>query len=214
MRAKRSVVVIAAILGTVLRLVLAWNTPGNYDQQSYAIVVDILDRGGNVYAETARYNYSPVWMYVLYALSHTASFFGVPFAFAPRAFLAAVDLLVALAVARIATATGQNGTKAFLVYYLNPISVLLTGLHGQFDNLAALPLLVAVNLAIRALPVRSRWTWAMAKLAVCIKHTGIVLTQDWRINGWKNPAGIPDGRWLPGASRGAKLQRNRLSQLA
>jgi hypothetical protein len=37
----------------------------NYDLDSDTIVAEIVDQGGNVYADTPRYNYAPVWFNVL-----------------------------------------------------------------------------------------------------------------------------------------------------
>ncbi|MGH7862213.1 MAG: hypothetical protein ACREOS_08220 [Candidatus Dormibacteraceae bacterium] len=50
----------AVILGVGARLYLATSFYGNYDEDSYFIVARIMLAHGNVYAETFRYNYSPV----------------------------------------------------------------------------------------------------------------------------------------------------------
>ena len=52
-------------LGVVLRILLALSFPGNFDRASYEIVGTIVQSGGNVYAETARYNYAPPWFLIL-----------------------------------------------------------------------------------------------------------------------------------------------------
>ncbi|CAM8376021.1 hypothetical protein MCEMHM7_00896 [Candidatus Methylopumilus planktonicus] len=40
----------------------------NWDVDSYRVVADIVARGGNVYQETGRYNYGPIWFYILHWL--------------------------------------------------------------------------------------------------------------------------------------------------
>ena len=61
-------VAMVILAGTIIRLILAGAVFGNFDMDSYEIVVGIVHKGGNVYAETDRYNYSPVWFMVLLAL--------------------------------------------------------------------------------------------------------------------------------------------------
>src|SRR5262249_20117774 len=63
------VLVLATLAGLGLRLWLAAGHYGNYDQTSFQAVSGIVARGGNVYAETSRYNYSPVWAHILALLA-------------------------------------------------------------------------------------------------------------------------------------------------
>ena len=52
------------LAGTLLRLAIA-QRGYNFDIASYRIVADIMANDGNVYQETQRYNYGPVWFYIL-----------------------------------------------------------------------------------------------------------------------------------------------------
>ncbi|MBF9672474.1 hypothetical protein IAI19_11545, partial [Streptococcus pseudopneumoniae] len=45
------VFVLALVVGTIARWVLAWNTPGNYDRESWQMASDVFLRGGNIYAQ-------------------------------------------------------------------------------------------------------------------------------------------------------------------
>jgi hypothetical protein len=87
------VIFIAAVVGLSSRLFLAYTFHGNYDQISFEIVSDIMMRGGNVYAETERYNYAPLWAYILLALRWIADSTYLPFHFIIRSFLAAIDCI-------------------------------------------------------------------------------------------------------------------------
>ena len=74
MRARRVFVargVLAAARGARAAASRAFS--GNYDVDSFAGAVAILRRGGDVYLETTRYNYSPVWAHVLLALDAVAA---------------------------------------------------------------------------------------------------------------------------------------------
>src|SRR5438067_1863227 len=67
----------AFVAGVAARLMLP-RLGFNFDAVSYRIVGDIVTSGGNVYAETQRYNYGPVWFLILGALHWVASFTADP----------------------------------------------------------------------------------------------------------------------------------------
>jgi hypothetical protein len=172
------VVILASIVGVGLRLWLAAGSYGNYDQTSFQTVAGIMARGGNVYAETSRYNYSPVWAFILPILAGFAVRTGIAFHLAFRGFLTLVDLCNAIVIGGIASRNSGKGdrdlaVRAYLAYLLNPVAILIVGYHGQFDNLAALPLLCAVLLSLRrgsgqnasAFPL-----WLLATAALLVKH--------------------------------------------
>jgi hypothetical protein len=172
--ASPSVVLLGAgiLVGLSLRLWLAWGPYGNYDQISYRIVSEIVARGGNVYAETYRYNYGPIWFLLLAVFRGAAAATGLPFHFVVRSFLTLADAGNALLIGLLAREAGVRSAGAgALVYALSPVAILVVGFHGQFDNLAALPLLLAALLTLRARGApRLAPVWALATLALCIKH--------------------------------------------
>lgn len=122
----------------------------NYDLESYRVVADIVDRGGNVYAETDRYNYGPVWFYVLGLLER----FSHVFADDEGAFrVSLIALLTAVDVGIWAILRRRYGLVASFLFFLSPISIVITGYHNQFDNLAVLLALAAmVVYAAAAIP--------------------------------------------------------------
>lgn len=162
---KSTQLLIALFLGLGLRLTLAIATQGNYDLRSYEIVSAIVRSGGNVYAETNRYNYTPLWSFVL------------AFPINVRVFLSCVDILNAILISHIAN------HRAGIFYALNPVSVLLVGYGGQFETLAALPILLALYLK-KGAPL-------LCALAIIIKHDLIFIA--WCVliyrYGWRR-AGI------------------------
>jgi len=178
----RPLLVTAVLVGVFARLALASTVPGNFDQASYQVVASILDHGGNVYAETARYNYGPIWMYVIWALSHVSTWTGIRFDVMTRAALTLVDLTDSLVIAAIAARAGFDRTRAFLAFFLNPVSILLTGMHGQFEDLAALPLLVVIWLSLRPQPAWKGWPSLLCSLALITKH--IMIFSTWMLLAW------------------------------
>lgn len=118
-------------LGLAARLAVA-SMGYNYDMKSWFAVAEIMRHGGNVYAETPRYNYGPAWFLVLHVLDLIAAHQQQILRWLIAVFLSAVDAGIFLVLCR------RAGGLAGALFFLNPISILITGYHCQFDNLAIL----------------------------------------------------------------------------
>lgn len=118
-------------VGLGLRLVVA-GLGYNYDMRSWFIVSDIMWNGGSVYAETGRYNYGPVWFLIIHALDLAARHNHEVLRYLIAGFLSAVDLGIFYFLCR------RAGAVAGALFFLNPISIMVSGYHCQFDNVAIL----------------------------------------------------------------------------
>ncbi|MBR2904440.1 MAG: glycosyltransferase family 2 protein, partial [Lentisphaeria bacterium] len=107
----------------------------NFDFDSYCIVKEIVKKGGNVYTETARYNYGPVWFYILHFLDLLPC---ISFRIALIGFLSLCDVAIAMFL------WNMKFRISALIFLLSPVSIYISGLHNQFDNFAILPALCAV----------------------------------------------------------------------
>jgi len=105
---------------------------------SWWIEATIVDKGGNVYYETYRSPYAPLWYWLLYIILKVANNNFYDFRLLVSFFLTCVDtgIFIILWIK-------FNRIAAFL-FFLNPISIIITGYHSQFDNLAILIGLLAV----------------------------------------------------------------------
>lgn len=121
-------------LGLFLRILLAF-CGHNFDMDSYFIVGEIVSRGGNVYLETSRYNYGPIWSYILGGIYSFAKLFSDPF-FTFRLFITIFLTFIDLAIFFLLLK--KFGKKIAFLFFLNPISIIITGYHSQFDNFAIL----------------------------------------------------------------------------
>lgn len=172
----RMVVTVAMVIlaGTIIRLILAGVVYGNYDMTSYEFVTGIAGKGGNVYAETSRYNYSPVWFMVLLALKRIQlALPGVPFHFVVKSFLCSVDLLTLGVLLLIAGIRKLPASKTAIFFYLSPVSFLITGYHGQFENFSMLMVLIGIFMYIRfaSKPVlKAALLWLFATAGMIVKH--------------------------------------------
>lgn len=117
------------LFGVGLRLLVA--TRGhNVDFESFLIAARIVESGGDVYISTTRYNYGPIWFNILWILYKLASQDPLFFRYLLVTLLSLVDLFIFYILYK-----KLNKTAAYL-FFLNPISIIITGYHNQFDNLA------------------------------------------------------------------------------
>ena len=127
------------VAGIAARLLVA--TCGHdYDMDSWQIVAKLADRGDNVYASTDRYNFAPGWFHVLHALNLLAGHNPTVFRYLVAGFLSLGDVGIFFILWR------RFGKAAGCWFFLNPISVIITGYQCNFDNLAVLLGLLAVLL--------------------------------------------------------------------
>lgn len=137
-----AVFMLVIFAGTCLRF-YAMSRGHNFDFESYKIVGDIVARGGNVYAETVRYNYGPVWFGILGLFREISLLFTSQdflFRILITGFLTIVDILISIILYK------KYSLATAVIFFINPISIEITGFHNQFDNLAVLIGLVGLLL--------------------------------------------------------------------
>lgn len=169
----RSVVTLGVILilGTGIRLFFAYHTTCNHDIVSWYIDRAILEEGKNIFAVTERYNYSPFWFSILKFLAQVNRLLPqFPFMFIVRAFLTFVDLLTLAIVIRLAQVIHFSPQKAAALFFLNPIGIIITGYHGQFDNIPVLFLLSAILLYLQYGKRFFLLSWLLITAGFITKH--------------------------------------------
>lgn len=151
------------------RLALLSVFPGNYDTESYAIVADVVTRGGDPYRETTRYNYSPLWAFVIAGAGGVAAAAGVSTATVLGLLLLLGDAATAALVYRLARRrrSGAAAALSSVLFFANPVSILISSYHLQFDGLAILCLLAAVYGSDRG---RDLPAAAALSLSLLLKH--------------------------------------------
>jgi len=137
--------------------------------RAYMIDVEILRHGGNIYSEFIYYNYSPVWAYLLLFLSYLSEWLKLSFPFVVRFSLSIVDIANAILIYLISeNIRPGTGRLSFAAYMLNPGAALIVTLHGQFDTLAMLPILLAMHLRNRH--PSTLLTWVLGTLSILFKQ--------------------------------------------
>ena len=164
--------IVGIFFGALLRMVMA-RSMWNYDMGSWRIVAGIALNHKNIYAWTDRYNYGPVWMIILYILGSLHDALGLTrlgvdsFHLVVAAFLTLVDIVVAILL------LFRGGIGPALFFILNPLLILLTGIHSQIDTLAILPALGAWMLLEKSPAITPRRLVAAAclmALSLITKH--------------------------------------------
>lgn len=179
---------IAALLGVGIIARFAIMARGhNFDLDSWQLVADIAGNNGNVYAETYRYNYGPIWFEILRIFDWVAQLFPHPelaFRICIVGILTAADIGIWYILKR------RFGLVAGFLFFLNPISVIITGYHNQFDTLAILCALAAVLVygeAKGGFSRRKMWGLVILGAALSVKHV-FFLFPLWlavRETGWR-----------------------------
>ncbi len=175
------------------RLALLHAFPGNYDTESYDIVADVVTRGGDPYRETTRYNYSPLWAFVIAGAGAAARTSGASPTSVLGLLLLAGDVATAVLVYRLARRrrSGAASALAALFFFANPVSILVSSHHLQFDGLAVLFLVAAVLLSDRG---RDLPAAAALAVSLLVKHvTAFHPLLFRRRPGWRGllPATLP-----------------------
>lgn len=121
-------------LGVVIRFVLM-SLGHNFDFDSYCIVGELAAKGENIYASTSRYNYGFIWFTFL-GIFRKISLCFADSVLAFRVLIVGTLTLADFLIAKIISE--KAGNLWGIIFFLNPISLIITGYHNQFDNIAVL----------------------------------------------------------------------------
>jgi hypothetical protein len=140
--------VILFVAALLVRVWLAYATPGaGYDIESYRIQAQAVLSGQNIYEVTHRHPYLPLWMYVPATAWWVAEQTGWPFHFWIKLPSLAADLGIGFLLWKILRRNGITVKAALLYagfYLFNPVVLLVTVAHGQFDALVLFFVLLAI----------------------------------------------------------------------
>ena len=193
MSRSRFLLVFALVL--VLRIAVAARFRGNFDTQSFLIVVRGVLSGQNIYALTDRYNYSPVWAFVaagVWKLSggNVGAFVLLVGLLQTAGDAAAAGLIAGIGRRRLRLSADEARRRA-LLFFSNPVSVLISCAHGQFDGLAILWLLGALWLSARPpSPRRQAGVAALLSASLLVKH--VTMFHPLLFSRRRERGGLPD----------------------
>ncbi len=168
------------LVAALVRLLPAlWLPVGaGFDIDSYRLVTDALFSGQEVYGAVAgRHPYLPFQMYVMGAMARLAATTSLPYVVAIKLPSIAADVALTGLIYR-AVADGQAGSRRgrewaaylALLYALNPVSLLVSSYHGQFE---------AVTLLLLA---GGWWLWQRRRATASATSLGLaILNKTWPV---------------------------------
>jgi hypothetical protein len=169
-----------ALFAVCVRILLLFVSPTIVDVDAYYTVGSLVSFGKNIYQHNAPYNYAPLWSFVLggvYSLTHLFHGDIHLFRFFVTIILSVVDIGIAYFLF-----TKKSKLLAFL-FLFNPVSLITTGTHGQFDSIAILfGLLAAQTLDEGKNGKRTLWQGILfLSLSLLVKHIFILLPFWWAL---------------------------------
>ena len=127
--------IIASILifGAFLRIWIS-QFGFNHDFSAWKYNLELFNNGESFYA-FEKYNYSPLWIHILHLLDsiyinleNSVEIYRLKIVI----FLTFIDVLIFFCLLK------NYSLKIGLLFFLNPITIFITGFHNQFDNIAIL----------------------------------------------------------------------------
>lgn len=152
----------AALLAVVLKLLLAWNTLGTNDVLTFYIFAKaLIDHGLEwTYLHTISFNHPPVtaeYLKVIYSLHHwpILQSAGMTFPFLLRLPGILADFAVVYVLARLNRERLDHRipTWALIAFAVSPLSLMVSGYHGNTDAVMVLFLVLAAYFVVRQQPI-------------------------------------------------------------
>ena len=164
---------LALLLSLALHMQVVLSSSGVWsDLHAYGIQADSVFHHQNVYTVTDRYPYPPVWIWIIALARWVSVTFGMKFDIAARVPAIIGDLALALLLLRFAWRRFGACWLALvpmLLFALNPLAILISAGHGQFDALVIFFLLLAVYLWGEKQNERIIWGALALGIAIALK---------------------------------------------
>src|SRR5215467_6191505 len=118
------------------RLILLAAHHGHADSRSFEDVAQLGNSG--LYSGATRFNYAPGWGQVIFGIANAARLLELPFYIALGLLYLVSDIFTAFLLGM------SRGTRAAVLFFANPVSILASSYYLQFDSLSILFLVMAV----------------------------------------------------------------------
>ena len=166
---RRTCIIALALIAMTLKLAIAYNTIGTNDAVFFYGFAKVLSEHGLewTYQHSRYFNHPPLTAYYLrgiYALTEQrwCQDIGVHFPFLLRLPGIIADFLVVLVLLRISKTDFRIPTWALALFALSPVSIMVSGFHGNTDPVMVLLLVCAVWMCLRKQPVLAGLFFALS----------------------------------------------------
>lgn len=184
-------------IGVALRLLLIGTSIGTNDVVNWIAFAGLVDRVGiaGSYSRIAEVNHPPLSLAILLGLEKLRLVSGIEIGDLLRMLQVLFDLAATAALLAIGRATGRSPEKLALFYFLCPVSIMVTGFHGNTDPAMVALLLISLALLVR----REPWPFTAGLVfaaAIGIKIVPVLLLPLvllWRRDRWRILGGVACG---------------------
>lgn len=132
-------ILLIILLAFTIRLIPSIYAPAGNDIKNYLKIGSMVLQAKNPYTGDNPYPYPPLWMWFEATAAWISQHSSLSFSLVIKLPLIIADLGIVFLLFKF---TRQSLPS--LLYALNPVSILITGFHGQFDQLVILSLLLAL----------------------------------------------------------------------
>jgi hypothetical protein len=123
----------------LIRMIPAFFVYGSADVDNFRALSELMKQGKwCLYSYTDHNPYPPLLSWLVYALRMIADHSGLAFSFIMKIPAILADSFICLLIYRICLKFGKDNAQALFwgfVYAFNPVSILISSVHGQFDPL-------------------------------------------------------------------------------
>lgn len=176
MKVNRNLILLsfAVFVGVGLRMWIM-SLGSGFDFESYCIVGQLVNEGKNVYAGTTRYNYGPLFFLIQGLCYMLAKILATDMLLTYRVLLVLVFTLADLGIMYYIVCRKSIGLG--ILYFLNPASIIITGYHNQFDNIAILLILLSTFFYNKEARITKKDIWFVlfVALSLTMKHVLFLL---------------------------------------
>ena len=176
------IVFIAAFVALLAKLWIAATTIGTTDVFLFGVFGEVISRHGLAYAyeNVAIFNHTPLvgeWAASLFAASEgKVQDYALPL----RVPGILADFLAVLVLLRLRQKTGRPPLWALILFALSPVSLMVSGYHGNVDPVLALLLLVAAWMCVEQKPLLCGIALGLAcQIKVVPLHVAPVFAAYW-----------------------------------
>lgn len=160
-RTLRYILILILITGISARVTLAIASrdqfyseecSGLHDIKAWVNAGNMVLEGRNPYTESYILDFAPVWPWISAIPVGISGKFGLGSFIASvfiKLILTGADLVLVIFLIGICRRSGRNPVIPAALFFLNPVSIVITGYQGQFDNVSLIPIVVFAYIMTR-----------------------------------------------------------------
>jgi len=135
-----------------VRIIPAFMVYGTEDVSAWHFAISVLEQGKNPYSQSYVFNWSPLWLMVIFQLFKISNIFKIPYYGLIKIIPIICDAIISVIIYKIFLNTNLGRKKAItasLLYALNPISIIITSIHGNFISIPLVFLVISAYILHR-----------------------------------------------------------------